>query len=174
VKFSAQLAGQEKEVSVEEADGRFRIVVDGVERLVDARRLGPGSWSLLLDGEVVTVDIDQAKGPGKAGELLCDVRGTVVPVKLVDAGRRLLEKAQADAEAHGPKGPTAIAAPMPGKVVRVLVKPGDAVTAGQPVAVVEAMKMENEIRAPRAGTVKTVHVKEGQPVEGQEALVTVE
>ncbi len=171
MKFSAQLAGQERAVSVEEADGgRFRIVVDGVERLVDARRLGPGSWSLLLDGEVVTVDID----PGKAGELLCDVRGTVVPVKLVDAGRRLLEKAQADAEAHAPKGPTAIAAPMPGKVVRVLVKPGDAVTAGQPVAVVEAMKMENEIRAPRAGTVKTVHVKEGQPVEGQEALVTVE
>jgi len=171
VKFSAQLAGEEKEVSVEAAEGgRFVVVVDGAERLVDARRLGPGAWSLLLDGEVVTVDVDA----GKDGELLCDVRGTVVPVKLVDAGRRLLEKAQADAGAHGPKGPTAITAPMPGKVVRVLVKPGDAVAAGQPVAVVEAMKMENEIRAPRAGTVHTVHVKEGQPVEGQEPLVTVE
>lgn len=170
MKLSAELAGRESEVTIEDAgQGRYRVVVDGNERLIDARRLGPGTWSLLLDGEVVTVDVDA----GKAGELLCDVRGTVVPVKLVDARRRLLEKARAAAgTAH--KGPLPVTAPMSGKVVRLLVKVGDAVVAGQPVAVVEAMKMENEIRSARAGTVLSVHVKEGQAVEGQEALVTVE
>jgi pyruvate carboxylase len=170
MKLSAELAGREAEVTIEEAGpGRYRFVVDGSERLVDARRVGPGTWSLLLDGAVVNVDVD----PGKDGELLCDVRGMVVPVKLVDSRRRLLEKAQAAAGA-APKGPLPIPAPMPGKVVKLLVKVGDPVTANQPVAVVEAMKMENEIRSPRAGTVHTVHAKEGQTVEGQEPLVTVE
>jgi acetyl/propionyl-CoA carboxylase alpha subunit len=176
MKLSAELAGREAEVTIEDAgQGRYRVVIvdasdagGGRERLVDARRLGPSTWSLLLDGEVVTVDVD----PGKDGELLCDVRGMVVPVRLVDARRRLLEKAQAVTGA-GAKGPLVIVAPMPGKVVKLLVKAGDAVAANQPVAVVEAMKMENEIRSSRAGSVDTVHVKEGQTVEAQESLVTV-
>ena len=170
MKLSAELAGRETEVTIEDAGGgRYRVVIDGSERTIDARRLGPGTWSLLLGDEIVTVDVDA----GKDGELLCDVRGLVVPVKVVDARRRLLEKAQAAAgSAH--KGPLPIAAPMPGKVVKLLVKPGDTVAASQPVAVVEAMKMENEIRSPRPGTVHTVHVKEGRTVEGQEALITVE
>jgi biotin carboxyl carrier protein len=172
MKLSAQLGSEEKSVDLEPVEGRdgtWRVVIDGSERLVDARRLGPSTWSLLLGDRMVTVDVD----PGKDGELLCDVRGTVVPIKLVDARKRLLEKAEAGLGA-APKGPTPIAAPMPGKVVKILVKVGDAVAAGQPVAVVEAMKMENEIRAPRAGAVLKVHVREGQTVEGQEDLVTVE
>jgi len=169
VKLSAQVGGQEREVVVEPLDGgRFRVVIDGGERVVDARRLGASTWSLLLGDQVVTVDVE----PGKDGDLLVDVAGTVVPVKLLDARRKLLAQAQAQ-RGHAHAGPTPVASPMPGKVVKVLVKPGDAVAAGQGVAVVEAMKMENEIRAPRAGTVHAVHVKEGQAVEGQEALITV-
>jgi biotin carboxyl carrier protein len=169
VKLSAQVGSAEREVIVEPAgEGRFRVVVDGVERLVDARRVAGGAWSLLLDDRAVVVDVD----PGKDGDLLVDVRGTVVPVKLLDARRKLLAAAQAQ-RTRSQQGPTPVASPMPGKVVKVLVKTGDAVAAGQGVAVVEAMKMENEIRAPRAGTVHAVHVREGQAVEGQEALVTV-
>jgi biotin carboxyl carrier protein len=63
---------------------------------------------------------------------------------------------------------------MPGKIVRVLVKPGEAVTPRQVLVVVEAMKMENELRAARAGTVSAVFVSEGQSVEAGTALVTVD
>ena len=170
MKLSAQVGERSREVVVEPLEeGRFRVAIDGVERVADARRVGPTTWSLLLGDQAVTVDVE----PGKDGDLLVEVRGTAVPVKLLDARKKLLAAAQArGVRAH--QGPTPVASPMPGKVVKVLVKPGDAVAAGQGVAVVEAMKMENEIRAPRAGTVRAVHVKEGQAVEGQEALVTVE
>jgi biotin carboxyl carrier protein len=63
---------------------------------------------------------------------------------------------------------------MPGKIVRVLVKPGDEVTARQGVVVVEAMKMENELRAARDGRVKEVHVTEGALVESGRLLVVIE
>jgi biotin carboxyl carrier protein len=63
---------------------------------------------------------------------------------------------------------------MPGRVVKVLVRPGDAVAARQPVVVVEAMKMENELRAPRAGTVAEVRVNEGVSVEANAVLVVLE
>jgi len=66
-----------------------------------------------------------------------------------------------------------IVAPMPGRVVKVLVAPGDAVVARQGLVVVEAMKMENELRAPRAGTVADVRVREGAPVEANVVLVVI-
>jgi len=66
-----------------------------------------------------------------------------------------------------------IVAPMPGRIVRVLVKPEEAVAARQPLVVVEAMKMENELRAPRAGTVAEVRVAEGASVEANTVLVVL-
>ena len=66
-----------------------------------------------------------------------------------------------------------IVAPMPGRVVKVLVAPGDAVQARQGLVVVEAMKMENELRAPRAGTVAEVRVREGAPVDANVVLVVI-
>jgi biotin carboxyl carrier protein len=63
---------------------------------------------------------------------------------------------------------------MPGKVVRVLVKAGDRVAARQPVVVVEAMKMENELRASREGTVAEVHVREGMSVDAGALLVVIQ
>ena len=71
-------------------------------------------------------------------------------------------------------GPQQLTAPMPGKVVRVMVAPGDAVAVRQALVVIEAMKMENELRSARAGRVKAVRVAEGQSVEAGALLVTVE
>ena len=70
-------------------------------------------------------------------------------------------------------GPTTIRSPIPGRVVKVLVKVGDGVTAGATAVVLEAMKMENELKAPRAGTVTAVHCAEGTAVEAGQDLITV-
>ena len=79
-----------------------------------------------------------------------------------------------DAAAHAVDGPVRIVAPMAGRVVKVLVTPGDRVTARQGLVVVEAMKMENELRAPRDGTVADVRAAEGASVEANAVLVVVE
>jgi biotin carboxyl carrier protein len=171
MKLSAQVGAKERDVVVTPVagnEGVVRVVVDGEERLIDARRVGPRTWSLILDGRVVTADVET----GKDGDLNVEIGGVVVPVKIIDARKKLLAAAQLSRpQVHGP---TPVTAPMPGKVVKLLAAAGAAVTAGQGLVVVEAMKMENEIRAPRAGTVVAVHVKEGQAVEGQEPLVTLE
>jgi biotin carboxyl carrier protein len=77
-------------------------------------------------------------------------------------------------EVAGAAGEQRIVAPMPGKVLRVLVQPGQDVAARQPLVVVEAMKMENELSSPRAGRVKEVAAVEGQSVEAGRVLIVVE
>ena len=82
--------------------------------------------------------------------------------------------AAATTAARAGAAPQRLVAPMPGKVVRVLVKTGDAVHARQPLVVVEAMKMENELRASRDGTVAEIHVREGQSVEAGALLIVIQ
>jgi biotin carboxyl carrier protein len=79
-----------------------------------------------------------------------------------------------DREGASGSGPQRLVAPMPGKIVKVLVKPGDAVQPRQGLVVVEAMKMENELRAARAGTVRDIFVREGQSVDAGTPLAVVE
>jgi biotin carboxyl carrier protein len=93
-----------------------------------------------------------------------------VPLKVSDARRKKLTSALQPVRS----GPLAVRSPMPGKIVKVLVRPGDEVKAGQGVVVVEAMKMENELRAPRDGRVKEVSAREGHAVESGETLATLE
>ena len=78
------------------------------------------------------------------------------------------------AATSGPAGPAPLRAPMPGLIVRVTVEAGDRVQAGQGIVVMEAMKMENELRAPAAGTVKTVHARPGTAVEKGALLIELE
>jgi biotin carboxyl carrier protein len=111
------------------------------------------------------VDVD-----GAAPDLTVTVAGRTLPLKLVDARTKV---ASAAAPARQ-SGLLAVRSPMPGKVVKVLVKAGDEVKAGAPVVVIEAMKMENELRAPRDGKVKDVSAKEGQTVEAGQSLATLE
>jgi biotin carboxyl carrier protein len=85
------------------------------------------------------------------------------------------EAARGTAAARKAKGgPLRISAPMPGKIVRVAVEPGQSVAAGEPLVVMEAMKMENEIRAPREGTVKEIAVRAGQAVETGAVLAVLD
>jgi biotin carboxyl carrier protein len=84
------------------------------------------------------------------------------------------EQLQAAMGAHGVEGKQAVVSPMPGKVVKLLVKLGDEVALGQGLVVVEAMKMENELKSPKAGTVTAVTVAEGAVVENGTVLLSVE
>jgi biotin carboxyl carrier protein len=167
MKLVAQVGSEERELVLESTgqDGRYRVVVGGNEREVDARQIDGSGWSLIIGGQAYLVDVES----GKDGELVAEIRGVTVPVKLADP-RRVALAAQRTREASGPFD---VRAPMPGKIVKVHVKAGDAVSVGQGLIVIEAMKMENELRAPREGTVDKVRASEGQAVEAQEVLVTL-
>jgi biotin carboxyl carrier protein len=106
---------------------------------------------------------------GTAGELLVTIDGRSATVAV--NGRRAKRGVDTSGHAHGEQ---LIVAPMPGRVVRVLVVPGDEVTARQGVVVVEAMKMENELRSPKAGRVKDVTVSAGTSVDAGRVLVIIE
>jgi biotin carboxyl carrier protein len=166
-RYQAQLGERTVDVSVaEEEGGGLLVSVDGHARRVDACALGERAWSLVLDGAAYLIDIE-----GEGGELSVHVGDHAVPVRIVDARRQLL--AQVTGSRGQKSGPFAVRSPMPGKVVKVLVEPGAAVKAGQGLVVVEAMKMENEMRAPRDGTVAEVAVREGQAVEAGETLASL-
>jgi pyruvate carboxylase subunit B len=126
------------------------------------------TWSLLPEGggPAQVVDVD-----GSAPDLTVTVGGVSVPVRVLDARRKLAAQAAAR---PGQSGPLAVKSPMPGKVVKVLVREGEAVKMGQGLVVVEAMKMENELRAPRDGRVQKVSAVEGAAVESGQTLATLE
>ena len=162
--------GRTRAASVEPvagAEGRFRVTIDGTEHVVDARRIDARTLSLVLASGAVH-DVDVVDGAG-AGELLVGTRDGVVPV--VVNGRR---RRRGDAAGDGSTGAQRVVAPMPGKVVRVLVAPGVDVAARQGLVVMEAMKMECELSAARAGRVTDIRVEPGMSVEKGFLLAVVE
>ena len=171
--FEIEINDRSRTVTVERrADGRFRVIVDGRPHEVDAVRAGEFGLSLLLDGDAGTsreIQIAPA-GDGRSGQLLVGIDGRTVGAT-VNARRTRRAGAHGGADAHGEQ---AVVAPMPGRVVRVLVAAGDTVAARQGVVVVEAMKMENELRSPKAGRVKDVAVTPGTSVEAGRVLMVIE
>ena len=169
--FDVEINGRARVVSIERAAaGRYRVTVDGRAHLVDAARVGQFGLSLLMDGDGGASRDVQVAPAGPPGEMLVRLDGRTIPA-LVD-GRRS-RRASADGGAHA-RGEQAVVAPMPGRVVRLLVARGDDVAARQGVVVVEAMKMENELRSPKAGRVKDVAVAAGASVEAGRVLVVIE
>ena len=109
---------------------------------------------------------------GTPGAFDVHVDGRTIPVQIRQAGAFGRQKREGGSAPD--TGPQRIVSPMPGKVVRVLVKAGDEVKARQGLVVVEAMKMENELRAARNGRVREVAVTEGQSVDAGAVLMVVE
>ncbi|MGH9313330.1 MAG: biotin/lipoyl-containing protein [Vicinamibacterales bacterium] len=170
--FEVDINGRTRTIAVERVGpaegGRFHVNTDGRIRVVDARRDAGGRLSLLFPEEG-GASHDVALVPSGPGELT--VHLAAGSLQAVVNGRRA--RRLADAGAVAGEGEQRIAAPMPGRVVRVLVAPGDEVSPRQPLVVVEAMKMENELSASRAGRVKDVQVREGTSVEAGKLLVIV-
>jgi biotin carboxyl carrier protein len=168
--FEIDLNGRGYPVTIEPAGpGRYRVTVDGHSRVVHAARVGEFGLSFIADGgSGVSRDVQVAPGPAR-GELLVNLSGRTVGVTV--NGRRSGRGADGSGHAHGVQS---VVAPMPGRVVRVMVGPGDEVAARQGIVVVEAMKMENELRSPKAGKVKEVTVAAGASVEAGRVLVVIE
>jgi len=168
MEYEVTVGGKLRRVAVAREGGGFAVTVDGATKHVNVARVGGHTLSLMVDS-VWPSDVTISPGT-TAGEMTVHVDGT--PVDATLNGRRGWGR-RAD---HGAatSAPQRLAAPMPGKVVRLLVGVGDTVEARQPVVVVEAMKMENELRASRAGTVSEVHVREGLSVEAGAPLIVIQ
>lgn len=169
--FEIDVNGRTRTVSIERAAaGKYRVLLDGVPREVDAARVGVHGLSLLVDGEQGVSREVQVTPGGARGELLITLAGRTIEATV--NGRRT-GRAAADG-GTGAHGEQPVVAPMPGRVLRILVAAGDAVELRQGVVVVEAMKMENELRSPKTGRVKTVSVTPGTSVEAGRVLLVVE
>ncbi len=150
------------EVKATTADS-YTVVIDGRPHVVDFRETGRDFASLLLDGRSFEAGLERRED------------GFVVHLPADNIAVVLQEAARGSAAAHKKaSGPSRVTAPMPGKVVRLLVEAGQEVAAGAGLLVMEAMKMENELRAPRAGRVQSVAAREGLAVETGALLVVIE
>jgi biotin carboxyl carrier protein len=187
--------GRTRAIEVSRNGDGFRVVVDGRQHEVDVKVIN-GLWSMLL-GPAEAGPHDQSNVSGRAkagahdrsdvgagfswptcsyeiafsqavdGALTVHVDGVPVDVSI-----NRVRRTGATAASHpAGEGPQRVTAPMPGKIVKLLVKPGDKVQPRQGLVVIEAMKMENELRARAAGTVSEVRVTEGASVEAGAILV---
>jgi biotin carboxyl carrier protein len=169
MKFEVHLTGahgaRKHTVELEQTSTGYRVALDGQPLDADAALIAPGTVSVLIGGQSFEVHVtpslgEQLKlqsGPHEFAAELQDPRAW--------QGRR-----------HGTleaEGRQQIIAPMPGRVIRLLVSAGEEVEAGRGLVVVEAMKMQNEIRSPKKGKVERVQVKEGQNVNAGDVLCVV-
>ncbi|OGQ82016.1 MAG: hypothetical protein A3F90_20370 [Deltaproteobacteria bacterium RIFCSPLOWO2_12_FULL_60_19] len=165
--YIAKLGERNYTVEVEEVEKSiYRVSVDGSEFLLDGKKTGRTNYSLIVDNRSFEVDIDVSEDDYR---VLVDGRN--YHIHLLDERRMRLGGLQAGIELQGRQR---VSVPMPGKVIAVLVSEGDKVERGQGLVIVEAMKMENEVRSPINGEVKEVKVKAGDSLEAGAALLVVE
>ncbi len=164
MKLEVRIGGRTCGVELERQGSRLRVLLDGRALEADAVAVAAGTYSILLDGRALEVRVQPA---GDA-------------VRVHAGGQEFLAEVLDPRAWRGKRGGVLelegrqqITAPMPGKVVRLLVKAGDTVEAGQGLLVVEAMKMQNEIRAPKSGKVERLAVTEGQAVNAGEVIAVV-
>jgi biotin carboxyl carrier protein len=165
--FIARLGERIYNLEIEETDkSLYRVAVDGNEFLVDGKKTGYSNYSLIVENRSFEVDVDISED-----EYRVLVDGRSYHIHLVDERRVRLGGLQSGVQHQGRQE---VSAPMPGKVIAVLVVEGEKVEKGQGLAIVEAMKMENEVRSPISGEVKEVKVKAGDSLEVGTILVVVE
>jgi biotin carboxyl carrier protein len=162
--FDATVDGRAIRVEVRARNGGYAVSLDGRVLDVDHQEAGPHFVSLLIGGRSYEAGLE--KRPDGYNVVLAE---DVLYVELRGASQGALTAPRKTED-----GPARILAPMPGRLVRVLVQPGQQVQAGEGLLVMEAMKMENELRSPRAGRVAELPVREGQAVETAALLVVVE
>ena len=159
------VGGRRRAVDVRREGERFLVAVDGRQQEADVKVIN-GVWSMLL---APARSYEVAFSASTDGAVIVHVDGVPVEVSITQTRR-----AGTAGSSTVDDRPQRVTAPMPGKVVKLLVKPGDTVHARQGLIVIEAMKMENELRARAAGRVSEVRVAEGTSVEAGAILVVLE
>lgn len=164
MRFEAEIDGRHVSIELDERDGHVSASID--QRSYDAQVVRPEDGVYLIfegdhvyEARVSAADLDS---------LRVKLRRRVFTVSIID------RKHRRPGTDHADEGRQTLVAPMPGKVVRILRSPGDEVAAGQGVVVVEAMKMQNEIKSPKHGHVVEVRVSEGATVTANQVLAIVE
>lgn len=170
MKFEVQLTGitgkRTHVVELERNGTGYRVLLDGREVQADATQVSPNTISVLLGGQAYEVHVT----PSLDGTVKLQSGPNEFTAGIQDP-RAWRSRKLGAMEAEGRQQ---ILAPMPGRVIRVLVSAGDEVEAGQGLVVVEAMKMQNEIRSPKKGKVERVLAREGQNVNAGEVLAWVD
>ncbi|HVF90107.1 MAG TPA: biotin/lipoyl-containing protein [Blastocatellia bacterium] len=164
MKYEAEIDGLRVSMNIDAREGRIDAVIDGRSYLLEVSQPEPGSYLFFLGNKVYEARVWE-EGPAS---LRVKLRDRLFRAKLIDRKQR---KATAE---QGEEGRQYLTAPMPGKVVKVLRGVGDEVAAGGGVVVVEAMKMQNEVRSRKAGRVVELRVSEGATVKAGEVLAVVE
>jgi len=169
MRYQVDIRGKTHQLDLEKATApqpdRWVCRMDGREIVVDAVQTGADTLSIVIDGK--SFEIRREK-KGEIQQLV--VRGKQYDVTLQDARSLKSRKRTGSADA----GPLRLTASMPGKVVRVLAKEGDVLNAGMGIVVVEAMKMQNEFRSPKEGTLKKMLAREGMNVNAGDVLAVLE
>ena len=162
--YDITIDGKNYRLELNRADGRWSCRLDGRDVEVDAVLARPDVLSLRLGDQAFEVKCERV-----AGDMRLWVGSAGFAVEVRDP-RSLRGRVRALDE-HGPRKLTA---PMPGKIVRLLVNEGEEVETGAGVLVVEAMKMQNEIKSPKKGTIRRILVAEGAAVNAGDVLAIVE
>lgn len=167
MKLRVEVDGREYTLDLQLQNGSFRYTLNGTDSACGSASLAqvsPGVYSVLLEDQSFTV---RMVPDGGAFEVWTAGERRVISVADARNGYARQKKGAA-------AGPLEVRAQMPGKVIKVLASKGTAVQAGQGLIVVEAMKMQNEMKSPKAGTVSKVNVAEGENVNAGQALIVVE
>ncbi|MBV8115797.1 MAG: biotin/lipoyl-binding protein [Silvibacterium sp.] len=172
MKLDLEMDGRMRTVELErgETDGQYRVTLDGEPLDVQARLLRPGVLSLSVAGRSYRVVREDDASAGNGGGSAVVFAGARFPYHVEDP--RSLKARRA--HGGGADGPRVIKASMPGRVVRVLASRGEEVEAHQGVVVIEAMKMQNELKSPKAGRVAEMRVAAGDTVSAGDVLAVIE
>ena len=165
MKYEVLLAGKTLVVDLARVNDEWKVSLDGKELDASVVEVAPNTFSVLLNGESHQIRV----APRADGTLTLHTGVAEYHAEVSDPRSWRGRHGALEAE-----GRQQVAAPMPGKVIRVLVKQGDAVQRGQGLLVVEAMKMQNEIRSPKSGKVEKLSAREGQAVNAGEVLAWIE
>lgn len=163
--YDVNVEGKKHRLELDQAAGKWRCRIDGQEKEVEVALVRPNTLSLLIDG--VAYNISRENG---GADTYIWVGSRRWKVEVADPRSWRGRKKLTDNET----GPVKLVASMPGKVVRVLTAKGAEVQAGEGVLIVEAMKMQNEIKSPRKGIVQKIAVGEGDNVNAGEVLAIIE
>jgi biotin carboxyl carrier protein len=141
---------------------RYRVTVDGVEHQIDVEESSPGVYSVKIDEKQVTVSIEENSGQASQAGALQKTRAPGVTA----SGRSATTACTA--------GDVQVTSPMPGNVLSIIASQGAQVKYGDPVIILEAMKMKNEIPAPVNGIIREIRVKEGDTVDSEDIIAIIQ